>query len=242
MANKQDEAAVAAIEEQETALAVFDENDTRGRDDFDQEDTLVPQIKIAQKTSPEIERGNAKYIKGLEFGNLFNSVTRENYGDGPIPFVVVRRNKNGIQFDKDMKIVDRNVPLDDPRLKWNGDQKPIATLFQNYLILRADTLEPMMLRLKSTQLKVAKQFNTLLKFLKGPIWSGQFELSSTTETFDAGAAGVFVITPAGKPTASVAALAEMLYDQTGDLMAQQVDHIAKEAEGECDPDDDSIPF
>lgn len=231
----------------ETALATFDEKDTRGKESFDSSDVELPRLAIAQKTSGEIEKGHPKFVPGLEFGDLFNSITNESFGVGPVPFVVIRHVKNAVEFDKDLKVVDRNVPLDDPRCQFTETAdgktiKPRATVFQNYLILLTETLEPMVLRLKSTQLKAAKQFNSQLLALRGPIWSGVFSVSTAIQKFDSGSAGVYNIAQVGPTPADVAITAEQVYEQTESFGQTVVDRTIKDEQTEKPADDDSIPF
>lgn len=44
------------------------------------EDVQVPQLKVAQGLSPEMDKGKGSYIKGLEQGDMFDSVHSHVYG------------------------------------------------------------------------------------------------------------------------------------------------------------------
>lgn len=241
---KTDETAVAVLDPSPAALATYAPSDTRGKESFEAGDYDIPQLKIAQKTSKEIEKGHAKFLKGLEMGDLFNSLTGEQFGTGPLPFVVIRHNKSAAIFDKKtFKLVER-VALDDPRCFFTEtadgtSTKPVATVSHNYAIMNPETLDLFMLRLKSTQTKAAKKLNGVLKLLKGPIWSATFEVRTAIEQFDGGAAGVFVITQVGKTPADVAAVAEQYYEQTADMATKVA--AADEHEAET-PDPDDVPF
>lgn len=224
------------------ALATYDPGDRRGKESFEASDVEIPKIKIAQKTSPEIEDGHGKRIEGLKFTELFNSLFGTNYGKGPLNFIVIRHAKNAVLFDrKTLKVVERDVPLDDDRLKFGTDgSKPTATLFHNYLVYLPDTEEIAVLSLKGSQLKAAKRLNGQLNLLKGPSWSAMFTLSTATETFESGPAGVPVIGRAGKTPADVASICEGYYTSMEDFMgrADQRDEVDPAPA----PDPDDLPF
>lgn len=220
------------------ALAQYAATDTRGKESFEQGDLEIPKIKIAQKTSPEIEDGHGSRIPGLKFTDMFNSGSNEVYGKGPLEFVVIRHAKNAVLFDKKtQKVIRRNVPLDDDSLKFglNGE-KPESTLFHNYFVLLPHSGDTAILSLKSSGIKAAKKLNAQLSMLKGPIWSAVFTASTVTESFESGPAGVMVIGRAGQTPADIAELAETYYESSADFMAR----ADKKADAEAKSDD--IPF
>ena len=145
-----------------------------GNEGIGREDILMPRLGIAQKMSPEIDMTNARYIEGLQFTDMFNSVTKQVYGKGPIHFLILRRyDPRYVEFkpiEEGGGIVDRDVPADDPRTKFgpNGE-KPVATMFYDYVILMLNGLnfeEPLAnvigFSLKSSGIKAAKHLNFLI--------------------------------------------------------------------------------
>ncbi len=134
----------------QTALAVADgdPNDVRGKGEMDASDLRLPRLALAQKTNDELEPGKPKYLKGLALFQMFNTLTKEIYGNGPINFCVIRRTKKAMEFDKDSKIVRFDVPLTLPDGRPNPDCDftegpngtripPKATVFQEYLVRTA---------------------------------------------------------------------------------------------------------
>ncbi len=142
--------------------------DTRGHEGLERTDVVLPRLAVAQPTSPELQRGNPKFIPGLAAGDLFNTVSRKAYGPGPVKVVIVRREKpRAVEFNpiKDGGgIRDLRVPLTDPRCQFgpNGEP-PVATVFREYVAILADTYEPIALSFKGTSLKTALALNTLLE-------------------------------------------------------------------------------
>ena len=138
--------------------------DTSGLEQLDPNYHVKPPvIKLAQKTSPELAETNPKFIKGLEFGDLFNSITGEIYGRGPLYFSVIRTQKpramEFIPMEQGGGVKDRDVPLDDPRLLWDDvapGGHPIATLILDFVVLLWPTRERACLSFKSSGIKAAE--------------------------------------------------------------------------------------
>lgn len=190
----------ALAERQTTALArpsFIQEGDQRGTENIGQDDIKPPALKIAQSQSPEIKRSEpAKYIDGLREGELFNSLTREVYGEGPVNLIFVNQlGHRHVEFEPGNtgKVLDFNVPDGDPRTQFttevkDGKQvrvKPVATKFYDYLILVISDAHPegelMTLSLKSTQLKKAVKLNTILVGSKVPAFAHLFKATPVPE-------------------------------------------------------------
>lgn len=213
--------------------------DTRGMDGIDgSEDVTFPRLSVAQKTSPQLDPSKVdKYIDGLKLFQMFDSLSGENLGNGPVPFVVIRTSKRALEFDAQNNIVRKNVPLNDPGLAFgpNGE-RPKVTLFREYLILRVDTLKPMVLSFKGTQHNVAKDLNSFLMTLPKPIWKNQFELRSTSKQRGAYTTAQFMVRPGGPASDDAVKAAAEWYTNTENFTDRVDDREAATA------DPDSIPF
>lgn len=120
------------------------EGDKSGTENIDRDDIQLPRIAIAQGLSPEVLPGQDR-IAGLEIGQLFNTGTKQKYGNGPIYFIAVRRDKRCIHFRprKDGGgIIDMNVPWNDDRATVWGEpdatgkkSPPVATRFNEWVVL-----------------------------------------------------------------------------------------------------------
>jgi hypothetical protein len=126
-------------------------------------------------------------------------VDQTNYGEGPLVINVVTYLKaRGVQFDpKNLgSILDPDVPLDDPRMKFTNKgegenvtrEKPLATKFMDFLVWLPEQQQLLAMSLKSTDLKKAIQLLSLLKypiklggkfFAKPPMWARNVEVGST---------------------------------------------------------------
>lgn len=159
--------------------------DTRGTENIGRDDVKPPALRLAQSSSPETKRSEPdRFIEGLAEGQFFNSITKQNYGEGPLQLVVINQlGHRHVLFDKDGKVVERNIPDNDPRTQWDGNNKPTVTKFYDYLVFLLGEDEPRMMTmsLKSTQLKKAVTLNTQLKESRLPSFAHLLEANPVPE-------------------------------------------------------------
>jgi hypothetical protein len=163
--------------------------------DFDQSQIKLPQLKICQSMTPERKPGPDK-IAGLEEGNLFIGATSKNYGNGPLPFVMLKFWTNITRSNADKTAMVCRAPggncqcsedLKAGRVAkgttWgpNGE-KPPCTLWFNYLFFLLDTQETVWFSAKSTFIKKMKDFHASLRGIQGvPDFAKVFTLASTSK-------------------------------------------------------------
>lgn len=217
----------------------LDPTDKTGTETIGAKDLRIPRLVIAQGLTPQLAEGK---IPGLKMFDLFNDVTDEIYAskDVPLRFIPLSRNVVCLEFDsKDRtKVVDRNVPQDDPRLSWNGDEPPRATKFTEFVALLIHKSprkpEPIIISIKETnkwQRRAAERLTGFVKFQEGPIYAGFKTVSSHMEKNDAGTFGVFVFNNAGfipKDTPGGAALFEYARQFAEDLKGKKIE-VQREA-------------
>ena len=178
-------------------------NDSRGTDHINKDDMFIPRICLAQKTSKEVDVDESRFIDKLKVGEMFNNITKEIYGKGPLKFTVLRGDEpRGIQFtpfDEGGGVVDFKVPLDDPRMKFKNGEKPEATMFYDFVIQMLDSFrgQVMALSFKSSGLKVARQLNTFMRAMNAPCFSGDYELNSIMQPSRHGSHVEFTVRPLG---------------------------------------------
>lgn len=149
-----------------------------GAEGMTQEDIVMPRLSLVQKTSPQIDPSQPEYVPGFELGDLFNSLSMEKFGKGPVKFCILRRDNprwmEFAPFEEGGGIIERDIKANDPRTQWtpdpggdkSKDQKPVATKFYDYIVLVLNGLDMnnpapnvMMMSLKGTSLKYAKKLN-----------------------------------------------------------------------------------
>lgn len=179
-----------------TALAEVPEwlreskDDTAGKENVTKDDLMIPRLCVANALSPERKKGNEKYIQGLEDGQLFNSVTKEIYGDKVevVPLFFFRHFIHFKPLDEGGGIVAQyNKAEDVPRqdLEWHGTDKPVVTEFKNRMCaVRAKdgSWMPIVVSFKSTGLKFARQWNSLINLNKKASYSMSYTMVSVHQT------------------------------------------------------------
>ena len=237
------------------ALALPDyikKGDVRGSENIQNTDIRFPALKLAQSTTPETKSHKAEFIAGLHEGELFNSVSREVYGDAAIQFVIVNQlGHRNVEFDPGDRniVIDGNVPDNDPRCEFTEkilDGKkirvnPVAVRFYDYLLLalignREPTL--LTLSLKKTQLKKAVGLNSVIKLSKLPAFAHLFTGKPVPESRGDNSWYGWRFDQAGWPTEDLFNLASRYYDQ----YANRVITVETEPEVESEVDPEKIPF
>jgi hypothetical protein len=155
------------------------------------DEVQLPRLAIAQGLSPQLVPTEGKYIKGLVIGQMFNDVTSEIYGEGPVTVVPVKDHTTRIEFDPNDRTVpiDRDVPAGDPRLKWTKDANgkgvpPRATEFAELvcLLLRpGKPPEKIVVSIKQTNKQMraaAKLWRTHIALRGTKIYTGLYTLTT----------------------------------------------------------------
>lgn len=228
------------------------EGDRRGTENITSNDIKPPALRIAQSTTPETKRANpAVYIDGLREGEMFNSSSREIFGEGPIGLVIINQlGHRHLEFAPQSEgggVLDFNVPDGDPRTEFiekviDGKRvriKPTATKFYDFLVyvIPADGRRLLMtLSMKSTQLKKATQLNTQLLQSKLPSFAHMFEASAVPEKRGNNSFYGWRIEPTGYVTEAIYEEASEQYDK---LVGKKIE-VSTEGVEEINKDD--IPF
>src|SRR5262245_54045545 len=86
----------------------------RGTENVGENDVRPPRILICQAGSPYRKMDDPKQIKGLNELDIFNDLTSENYGRGPLRFCILQiLTPRYIEFapmDEGGGVIDFNVP------------------------------------------------------------------------------------------------------------------------------------
>jgi hypothetical protein len=170
----------------------LDRDDLTGTEGIGAADVRLPRLAIAQGLSPQITPGDGQFIEGLQLFDMFNDLTNEVYGKGPITFVPIRRDVRRIEFiprSEGGGMVDPDVPRDDPRMKWTVDEAgnrlpPVATEFVEFVVLllrQGKAPEPIVLSIKTTNKwnkRAADQLTTFIKLRNAAIYAGLYTVDT----------------------------------------------------------------
>jgi hypothetical protein len=178
---------------QDTSLALFGDDVSKGFENMTQEDMALPFVRILGQLSPQVTDGDAKYIEGAKPGMIYNTVTSELY-DG----------KKGI------KVIPCYYKKDYPEWSDRGDGPgaPVAVHMTASYYIMVETknggFTPALITMKSTQLNVSKKWNSMMKTIqiadgKGgfaipPMHGVVYNLASTLQKNDKGSWYGWVVT------------------------------------------------
>lgn len=188
MAGKQKEPGVSVtpIDHKTTAIApapAFDESllheDAQQSLGFRKEDLALAFLRVAQSNSPELKKTEGKFIKGLEQGMFFNSVTQQ-YWEGeeagvwsiPIQHAISviewrpRTQGGGIvrDYGEDESILRQTTKNDRNKdVLANGNEIVVSNLYYTFHVDPETGLYwPEVIGFASTQRKKAKKWNSMI--------------------------------------------------------------------------------
>lgn len=193
----------------------LDQNDRTGTENINVDDLRLPRLAIAQGLSTQMIPDDSTFIADLKLFDMFNDLTSDIYGRGPITFVPLQRVQKYREFAPRVKgqqggggVVDLDVPHGDPRTLWTKDAEnkripPVATEFIEFVILMlrpGKAPEPVMLSIKTTNKfnrRAADQLTSFIMLRNAPIFAGLYTVTTKSEKNDQGTFGVFVMKNAG---------------------------------------------
>lgn len=218
-------------------LAIYDPGlaagDDAGMEGVDSRDIRLPFLSIAQKTSKVLDRTEGKFIEGLEFGEMYNTESREILGTGPIEFLAVKLQKRARLLDPETNLLGETVPWDDPRVipPWEPGSKyekiddVEGVRIYDWAVLLLPSMDQLILSLKSTSFTAGKSLITILdKYRKLAKLAGKgfrpyqvkLALRTTIDKNAQGSFGKFMIELAGGPTAAEYQFADAWFQAIGD--------------------------
>lgn len=211
----------------------FAKNDRRGFEDTTSTDVLIPRLALAQALSPQVTDGDPNRIEGLKVGDLFNSVTGENYGREVHVQLLRKMPLRAMEFrsvDDGGGVLDPDVPMGDIRLQWgtSGDKKadkPKATLFRDFLAVVLPQREVIALSFKSTGIKAAKALWGLATMRNKPVFAGRYVITTGVE-LNPKPHQVYKVANAGWVSQEDAVLGEQMFEAVKTIDATKIDRDA----------------
>ena len=176
-----------------------------GMENVEQGDLLLPRLGLCQALSPQKRKTHATYIEGLKEGELFNTVTKEIYGES-LEVVMLFFFKNRIKY----------FPIDDgggidcisvngvdggrispdgcsickfsqfgngQKDDEHGNDSPLCTLYHNYMAFTlGEVPTPIALSFKSTGLTKSKQMLANIRMTRLPMYAKKYTIEVVTVT------------------------------------------------------------
>ena len=167
-----------------------------GFEDVTREDLVLPRLSICQALTPQRQKQNTdKYIPGLEEGMFFNTITGQIYGNEVrgVPLMMKKapriyfkpKNEGGGVLCQSFDGIKggRLSPTcaECPNKDWEGAKPPKCTQFDSFPLVLLPSLELIVFALKSTGIKIARQWITRMKsppFVGKPMYSGIYNFKA----------------------------------------------------------------
>ena len=170
---------VVKKESSNVALAnMFEQDKAGGMQGMGSEDFAMPFLRVLGQLSPETNKRDAKYIEGAEPGMIFNTVTKQTYdgekGLNIIPcgykreYVEWSDRGEGTSAPVAIHSVSSGIIKEATRGADWKDRLPNGNYLENtasYFVM-AEDLQMALISMKSTQLKVSRNWNTMMNTIK----------------------------------------------------------------------------
>lgn len=167
------------------------QSESRGSENVEMQDMVIPRIELVQALSKCLEEGSAEYIEGAKPGMFYNSVTRDLYGQSVVVCPVFFKKQHlawrdrkkgggfGGAFDSAQEAQERIATEENPD-EWES----VETAQQIVLVVDQDTGETSeaVLSCARTKMKVSRQWNSLIRVNGFDRFSRIYELFGVDET------------------------------------------------------------
>lgn len=164
--------------------------------DYDTSELQIPFVRVIQALSPQVKKNDPSFIKGASAGDCFNTVTGE-YWEGEkgiqvIPcfqqtkyFEFVPRSEGGGfvgEIDKSNPDISKTTRSGASELLPSGNE--LVKSDQHFCLLLAEDgmFQPVIIDMKSTQLKVSRRWKTQSAMLKIKDPKGQLKIPALFAT------------------------------------------------------------
>lgn len=184
------------VERREGAVVASDVPDyikagkNRGNENVDMSDVVIPRIEVAQALSKCLKANDPSYIEGAKQGDLYNTVTREIYGEA-VRVVPVLFKKEWLAWREQALgggFAGAYPTIADCEARIKQEEKPdeweaTETAQQLVIVLKEDgKTEEAVVSMNKTKLKVSKQWNSLIRLNGNDRFSRTYTLHSVDET------------------------------------------------------------
>jgi hypothetical protein len=178
---------VAKKEKSNIALSsMFEKDADIGLGNLSAEDFALPFLRVLGTQSPEVVKGDAKYVDGAEAGMIYNTVTKQVFdGEEGINVLPCFYKREYIEWSDRgqgqgapiaIYSVDSNKIMEATRDAMNKDRLPNGNYLENtasYYVM-TENMDAALVTMKSTGMKTAKNWNTLMNSIKMKGSEGMF--------------------------------------------------------------------
>ena len=198
------------------------ENLVRGNENIGVDDITIPRLGLVQDLSPERKSSKPEYIDGADSGMLFNTASRELYGEF-VMFVPVMFRKEWViwknqdagggfigAFDSEKEAIQEFN-----NLELNPEEHEIVDTHQQFGLILHENKSPeeVVISCSKSKMKPSRNLNTVVKMRGGDRFSTVFRIGAVEDT-NKNDQDFWNLTfsPMGWVTEEVYKIAEQMYD------------------------------
>jgi len=232
----------------QTTLPAFLQGEETGTEFMDQEDTIVPRVKICQAMSQSIKED----VPSIRDGDFYHNISKQILGQAMYVYVLFHW-RSEVWFNSERKLIGTRFRNPFNKEQWFEYGKEIDAIIKdldqpeekrlypkptenhNYMLAMGSSISQMQMpeifiySAGSAACKPAKEFNSQLKYegrMGVPIWAHQVKVQSAPVVFPKGTAFMPKFDIVGRvETSDQAVLLKKLYTEAKRLVTNEDNHI-----------------
>ena len=169
------------MNKEQGSVALFGDDLQQGFENMTQEDMALPYVRILGQLSAQVNEGDGKYIDGAKPGMIFNNVTNEIF-DGKKGIKVIpcyykkdypEKSDKGDMMAATVAVHLPNSPIiqtgkrEGSKIRLpNGNYLEETAYYYVLMETKAGGMTPALITMKSSQLSVSKNWNSMMKTIQ----------------------------------------------------------------------------
>ena len=177
--------------------SLFEADAKLGLENMDQDDLALPFLKLLQNSSDETKKKHSSYVEGAEPGMFYNTVTKKLY-DGAKGIEVIpcfykltfpewapfeRREGRPVSPDRGADVLSQTKKDASGKDVLSNGNIIIKTANHFIIILTEGGIDKALVAMKSTQLKVSRGWNSMMKSISEKGKNGTFNPQSFSHIY-----------------------------------------------------------
>ena len=177
--------------------SLFEADAKLGLENMDQDDLALPFLKLLQNSSDETKKKHSSYVEGAEPGMFYNTVTKKLY-DGAKGIEVIpcfykltfpewapfeRREGRPVSPDRGADVLSQTKKDASGKDVLSNGNIIIKTANHFIIILTETGIDKALVAMKSTQLKVSRGWNSMMKSISEKGKNGTFNPQSFSHIY-----------------------------------------------------------
>lgn len=170
-------------------------NDNRGSEGVRSEDLTIPRLDLCQSLSECRKKNSPDFIEGITEGDLYNSVTRDIYGDTVLVIPVCFKKEYNLwrdqkagggfggSFDSEGDAMNARDQQENPA-EWE-----VVDTAQHFCLLvdeETGALSDIVISMSKSKLRVSRKWNSLIRLNEGPRFSRIYRVNGIADQNNAG--------------------------------------------------------